>query len=81
MARYCGEECRKKAREWSQWKSRQRWRQSDNGRRSRQQQSARHRERLRLAGAAREQAKARVGHHKPHPPNIFRQHMRPSGLL
>jgi hypothetical protein len=49
MARYCGEECRRKARQWSQWKSRQRWRQSENGRQKRQQQSVRHRERLKLA--------------------------------
>ncbi len=52
MARYCSEECRRKARQWSQWKSRQRWRQSANGRKKRQEQSVRHRERLRLAGRA-----------------------------
>ena len=52
MTRYCSEECRRKARQWSQWKSRQRWRQSEKGRRKRQQQSVRHRERLRLAERA-----------------------------
>ncbi len=52
MARYCSEECRRKARRWSQWKSRQRWRRSANGRKKRQEQSVRHRERLRLAGRA-----------------------------
>ena len=50
MTRYCSEECRRKARQWSQWKSRQRWRQSENGRKKRRQQSVRHRERLRLSG-------------------------------
>jgi len=49
MARYCSEECRRKARQWSQWKSRQRWRESENGRKKRQEQSVRHRERLKLA--------------------------------
>src|SRR5438128_11305659 len=52
MARYCSQECRQKARQWSQWKSRQRWRQSENGRKKRQQQSDRHRERLRRVGDA-----------------------------
>ena len=52
MARYCSEECRGKARQWSQWKSRQRWRQSEKGRKKRKQQSVRHRERQRLAGPA-----------------------------
>ena len=50
MARYCSEECRGKARQWSQWKSRQRWRHSENGRKKRRQQSIRHRERLRMTG-------------------------------
>ena len=45
-------ESRRKARQWSQWKSRQRWRQSEKGRRKRQQQSVRHRERLRVAERA-----------------------------
>jgi hypothetical protein len=49
-ARYCSAECRRKARQWSQWKSRQRWRRSENGRKKRQQQSVRHRERLLASG-------------------------------
>ena len=52
MARYCSEDCRREARRWSQWKSRQRWRKSESGRKKRKQQSVRHRERLRLAGRA-----------------------------
>jgi hypothetical protein len=50
MARYCSDDCRQKARQWSQWKSRHRWRQSERGRRKRQQQSIRHRQRLRIVG-------------------------------
>jgi hypothetical protein len=49
-ARYCNEECRGKARQWSQWKSRQRWRGSEKGRKKRRQQSLRHRERWRMTG-------------------------------
>jgi hypothetical protein len=52
MARYCSQECRRKARQWSQWKSRQRWRQTEKGRKKRQQQSVRHRERLKQAERA-----------------------------
>src|SRR2546427_12176737 len=43
---------RRKARQWSQWKSRQRWRRSEKGRKKRQQQTVRHRERLKLAEPA-----------------------------
>ena len=72
MARYCSEECRRKARQWSQWKSRQRWRRSDNGRKKRRQQSVRHRERLRLARRALSRGKSvRVGHHKVNRRKIF----------
>src|SRR5207237_2330891 len=46
------EECRREARQRSQWKARQRWRRSENGRKKRKQQGVRHRERLRRAGGA-----------------------------
>ncbi len=46
LTRYCSEGCRRKAREWSQWKSRQRYRQSEGGRQTRQKQSRRYRERV-----------------------------------
>ena len=79
MARYCSEECRRKARQWSQWKSRQRWRSSENGRKKRRQQSIRHRERLRMTGQVPSGGKAaRVGHHKPQRAKIFWRHVRPS---
>ena len=72
MARYCSQECREKARRWSQWKSRQRWRQSENGRQKRREQSVRQRERLRLSGRARSRPKAvRVGHHQVPGRNFF----------
>ena len=82
IGRYCSEECRRKARQWSQWKSRQRWRRSENGRKKRLQQSVRHRERLRMTGRALSGRKAvRVGHHKLRRPRFFWPHLRPSGLL
>jgi len=82
MARYCSEECRLKARQWSQWKSRQRWRQSENGRKKRKQQSVRHRERLRLAGRATSRREnAARGSSQAAPPNFFWRHLRSPGLL
>lgn len=43
--RYCGDSCREKARQWRQWKARQRYRQSPNGKQKRQAQNHRYRER------------------------------------
>lgn len=76
MARYCSKECREKARRWSQWKSRQRWRQCENGRQKRREQGVRHRGRLRLSGRARSRPKvARVGHHQVQRRNFFWPHL------
>jgi hypothetical protein len=44
--RYCSEECRQGAREWSKWKARQVWRATAEGKRKRNGQSRRYRERL-----------------------------------
>jgi len=44
--RYCSEGCRKAARKWSGWKARQSWRASAAGKRKRNGQSRRYRERL-----------------------------------
>lgn len=75
-------ECRRQARRWSQWKSRQRWRRSENGRKKRRQQSLRHRERWRMTGQVPSGRKAaRVGHHQPQGANIFWRHLRSSRLL
>ena len=46
MARYCSEQCREQARQWREWKARQRYRQSKGGKQSRQAQSRRYRLRL-----------------------------------
>jgi hypothetical protein len=45
MARYCSDACREQARRWRQWKARQRYRQSANGKQKRQAQSRRYRAR------------------------------------
>lgn len=45
--RYCSEECRKKAREWSEWKAQQKYRTTLAGKEKRKAQSRRYRERVR----------------------------------
>jgi len=44
--RYCGEGCRDAARKWSQWKAQQRYRATTAGKRQRNGQSRRYRERV-----------------------------------
>jgi hypothetical protein len=45
--RYCSDECRKKAREWSEWKAQQKYRATPKGKKMRKAQSQRYRERVR----------------------------------
>jgi len=44
--RYCSEECRKAAREWSRWKAQERYRATKAGKQQRNGQSRRYRERV-----------------------------------
>jgi hypothetical protein len=44
--RYCGEECREAARQWSRWKAQQRYRETTAGQQKRNGQSQRYRERV-----------------------------------
>lgn len=46
-ARYCGDDCRSKARRWSRWKAQKRYRVTGFGKQQRRAQSCRHRERIR----------------------------------
>jgi ribosomal protein L35 len=46
-SRYCGEDCRRKARRWLQWKAQKRYRATGLGKQQRRAQSCRHRERVR----------------------------------
>jgi hypothetical protein len=45
--RYCSQRCREAARQWSQWKAQQRYREKAAGKRKRNGQSVRYRERVR----------------------------------
>jgi hypothetical protein len=45
--RYCSEQCRVAAREWSRWKAQQSYRTTASGRAKRNRQSCRYRERVR----------------------------------
>jgi len=53
-SRYCGDDCRSKARRWSRWKAQKRYRAKGSGKRQRKAQSCRYRERV----CARKRAKA-----------------------
>ena len=44
--RYCSEECREAAREWSRWKAQERYRETAAGKQQRNGQSRRYRERV-----------------------------------
>jgi hypothetical protein len=54
--RYCGEGCRQKARDWSEWKARRRWRASAEGKQKRNRQSQRYRKRVQERKALQKEA-------------------------
>ena len=79
LQRYCSENCRKKAREWSAWKARQRWRATAAGKQKRNRQSQLYRKRLKERKAPKKEAvseAARVITKK-----FFWRLLRPAGLL
>jgi hypothetical protein len=77
-ARYCGDDCRSKARRWSRWKAQKRYRATRFGKEQRQAQSRRYRQRIRAQkrtnGWEREAARVITA-------NFFRLFLRPAGLL
>jgi len=78
--RYCGTECRQKARRWSGWKAQQRYRDTAAGQAKRNGQSRRYRERVKSRKAADAEADndaARVITKE----SFFRADVRPAGLL
>jgi len=77
--RYCGEECRQGAREWSAWKAGRRWRATATGKRKRNRQSRRYRERLKQRKPA--EKKAVPGPARVITKKFFRGRLRPAGLL
>ncbi len=81
--RYCSEECRKAARKWSRWKAQQKYRTTASGKRKRNGQSARYRERVKSRQPAEPEAvsePARVITKEPQE-DFFRPVLRPTGLL
>lgn len=58
-SRYCGADCRSKARRWSRWKAQKRYRATGSGKRQRKAQSCRYRERA----CARKRAKPAASEH------------------
>jgi len=78
--RYCSQRCREAARQWSQWKAQQRYREKAAGKRKRNGQSVRYRERVRSRKPAETEAvnqAARVITTE----HFFRSFLRPAGLL
>jgi hypothetical protein len=78
--RYCGEGCRKKARQWSGWKAQQRYRETAGGQEKRNGQSRRYRERVKSRKPAQPPAVRDVARviTKEH---FFRAHLRPARVL
>lgn len=78
--RYCSARCREQARRWSRWKAQQKYRTTDGGKRKRNGQSRRYRERVKSRKPPQPEAvseDARV----ITPEHFFRTHMRPARLL
>jgi hypothetical protein len=78
--RYCSPECREAARKWSHWKAQQRYRATATGKKKRNGQSRRYRERVRdRQSATPEEALPQAA--RVITPNFFRPLLRPAGLL
>ena len=76
--RYCSDECRRAARQWSRWKAQQSYRATAAGKERRNRQSRRYRQRVRnrQQAAPQEADAARVI-----TPNFFRLLLRPAWVL
>ena len=77
--RYCGEGCRQKARDWSEWKARRRWRASAEGKQKRNRQSQRYRKRVQERKALQKEAIPEAA--RVIPKKFFWGLLRPAGLL
>lgn len=77
--RYCSAHCREAAREWSEWKARQSYRATAEGKRKRNGQSRRYRERLKSRKPPEKEAVPEAA--RVIPKNFFRWLLRPAGLL
>ena len=77
--RYCSAGCREAAREWSRWKAQDRYRATPAGKRKRNGQSRRYRERVRNRKQAGKEAVSESA--RVITTNFFRCLLRPAGLL
>ena len=77
--RYCGERCREAARKWSRWKAQQRYRATRAGKRQRNGQSQRYRERVRSRKPTEPEAVDEAA--RVITKNFFRGMLRPARLL
>jgi len=78
--RYCSQRCREAARQWSQWKAQQRYREKAAGKQKRNCQSVRYRERIRSRKPAEPEAVNEVARVIT-TEHFFRPMLRPAGLL
>ena len=78
--RYCSQECRKAAREWSRWKAQERYRATKAGQQKRNQQSQRYRKRVRDR-KQQPTKKADPDTARVIPTSFFRRLLRPARLL
>jgi hypothetical protein len=78
--RYCSQDCRNAARNWSRWKAQQRYRETAAGQQKRKGQSRRYRERIKSRKPARPEAVEEAARviTKEH---FFRTNLRPAGVL
>jgi hypothetical protein len=77
--RYCGGRCREAARKWSRWKAQQRYRATRAGKRQRNGQSQRYRERVRSRKPTEPEAVDEAA--RVITKNFFRGMLRPARLL
>ena len=77
--RYCGERCREAARKWSRWKAQRRYRATRAGKRQRNGQSQRYRERVRSRKPTEPEAVEEAA--RVITKNFFRGMLRPLRLL
>ena len=78
--RYCSESCREKAREWARWKAQQRYRATKAGRKKRNGQSRRYRERVKTRKPEEPEPVSKIARVITQP-HFFRAHLRPAGML
>jgi hypothetical protein len=76
LQRYCSEACRRKAKKWRRWKDQQKYRATEPGKKKRQEQCRRRRERLKKADSDAAAKGARVI-----PIKFFRLLLRPPRML